>query len=104
MLRNRRRSSEVPAVTELGLGSAIGPTTPTRPQPAPASAASVASVADETEPLFLRVPPGLKRKLRVAAARKGISMTAHAIVLLGEALAFEHLAERVLEPDPDLAP
>lgn len=72
--------------------------------PPTTSTASVASVDVEKEPLFLRVEPGLKRKLRVAAARKGISMTAHATVLLTEALAFEHLAERVFEPDPHLAP
>lgn len=55
-------------------------------------------------PLFLRVPPSLKRKLRVASARKGIPMSKHATVLLTEALAFEHLAEQVFEPDPQLAP
>lgn len=64
----------------------------------------MASTDEEREPLFLRVPPSLKRKLRVAAARKGISMSAHATVLLTEALAWEHVAERVLDPDPDLVP
>jgi plasmid stability protein len=66
--------------------------------------ASVASTIDERKTLFLRVPEGLKRKLRVAAARKGISMSQHATTLLTEALAWEHVAERVLDPDPDLAP
>lgn len=72
--------------------------------PPTTSTASVASVDEVTEPLFLRVPPSLKRKLRVAAARKGISMTAHATKLLTESLAFEHLAEQVFDPDPQLAP
>jgi len=75
------------------------PTTLTTP-----SLASIASVDEITEPLFLRVPPSLKRNLRVAAARKGISMTAHATKLLTESLAFEHLAEQVFDPDPHLAP
>lgn len=80
-------------------GSETVPTTP----PA-ASTASVTEVTEDKEPLFLRVPPSLKRKLRVAAARKGISMSKHASTLLTEALAFEHLTERVLDPDPHLAP
>ncbi len=58
-------------------------------------------IPDDRESLFLRVPPNLKSKLRVAAARKGISMTAHAMALLADALRFEELADRVVgSPDP----
>ena len=53
---------------------------------------------DDPDVLYLRMPPDLKSALRVAAARRGTSMTNLARELLADALRFEELADAALGP------
>lgn len=53
---------------------------------------------DVGDVLYLRMPPDLKVKLRVAAARRDTSMAELARELLTDALKFEELAETAMGP------